>query len=154
MNIKEFNSLEEIQKYYDKKRNTYIFEEDGNFLGLIIFRFDLKVEANIWALNIIGGDIKALNITALDIRCEDINAVDIVAGNINANNIKARNIDAYDIDAVDIIARDIDINNIKARSINAEEITCNVQCVVFENIICKTITGEGKLIKRGNKNDK
>lgn len=154
MNIKTFDNLEEIQKYYDRKRNTYIFEEDGNYLGLVIFRFDLKIEANIRALNIIGGDIKALNITALDIRCEDINALDIVAGNIDADYIKAKDIDAFDIDAVDIIARDIDIDNIKARSVNAEEITCNVQCVVFENIICKSIIGEGKLIKRGNNNDR
>ena len=154
MKIREFNELEEIQKYYDRKRNTYIFEEDGNYLGLVIFRFDLKIEANIRALNIIGGDIKALNITALDIRCEDINALDIVAGNIDADYIKAKNIDAFDIDAVDVIARDIDVDNIKARSINAEEITYHVQCIVFEDIICKSITGEGKLIKRGNKNDK
>ena len=84
MNIKEFNSLEEIKKYYDKKRNTYIFEENGNYIGLIIFRFDLNVKANIRALNIIGRDIKVLDIKALDIRAGDIDALNIVAGNINA----------------------------------------------------------------------
>lgn len=140
MNIKEFNNLEEIQKYYDKKRNTYIFEEDGNYLGLIIFRFDLNVKANIRALNIIGRDIKVLNIKALDIRCGDIDALDIVAGNINAVNIKAKDIDAFDIDAADVIARDIDVDNIKARNIDARNINGCILCDTVENIKCKSMT--------------
>ena len=144
MNIKEFNSLEEIQKYYDRKRNTYIFEEDGNYFGLVIFSFDLKVRANIRALNIIGRDIEVLNIKALDIRCGDIDAVDIVAGNINANNIKARDIDAFDIDALNVVARDIDVDNIKARSICAKNINCYVVCDTIENIKCKSIKGGRK----------
>lgn len=139
MNIKTFDSLEEIQKYYDRKRNTYIFEEDGNYLGLVIFNFDLNVKANIRALNIIGRDIKVLNITSLDIRCGDIDALDIVAGNINANNIKVRDIDAFDIDAANIIARDIDVDNIKARNVNARDINYYVECDATENIKCKTI---------------
>ena len=144
MSIKEFNSLEEIQKYYDKKRKTYIFEEDGNYLGLVIFSFDLNVKANIRALNIIGKDIKALNITALDIRCGDIDALDIVAGNINANNIKARDISAFDIDATDIIARDIDADNIRARNIDARDINCYDVWDATENIKCKSIQGGRK----------
>lgn len=144
MNIKDFNSLEEIQKYYDKKRNTYIFEEDGNYFGLVIFNFDLNVRANIRALNIIGRDIKALNITSLDIRCGDIDASDIVAGNISANNIKARDIDAFDIDAIDVIARDMDVDDIKARNINARDINCYVVCNAIENIKCKSIKGGKK----------
>ena len=139
MNIKTFNSLEEIQKYYDKKRNTYIFEEDGNYLGLVIFNFDLNVKANIRALNIIGRNIKVLNITSLDIRCGDIDALDIVAGNINANNIKVRDIDAFDINAANVIARDIDVDNIKARNVNARDINYYVECDATENIKCKTI---------------
>lgn len=144
MNIKTFDNLEEIQKYYDKKRNTYIFEEDGNYFGLIIFRFDLKVEANIRALNIIGRDIKVLDIKALDIRCGDIDALNIVAGNINANNIKAKDIDAFDIDAIDVIARDMDVDNIRARNIDARNINCYVVCDAIENIKCKTIKGGRK----------
>ena len=144
MNIKEFNSLEEIQKYYDKKRNTYIFEEDGNYIGLVIFRFDLKVRANIRALNIIGGDIKALNIKALDIRAGDIDALNIVAGNINAVNIKAKDIDAFDIDAVNVVARDVDVDNITARNIDVRDINGCILCDATENIKCKSIQGGRK----------
>lgn len=147
MNIKTFDNLEEIQKYYDKKRNTYIFEEDGNYFGLVIFSFDLNVKANIRALNIIGRDIKALNITALDIRCGDITASNIVAGNIDANDIKARYIDAFDINAIDITARDIDVDNIKAKSICARNINCYVVCNAIENIKCKSIKREEKMTK-------
>ena len=144
MSIKTFNSLEEIQKYYDRKRNTYIFEEDGNYLGLVIFRFDLNVKANIRALNIIGRDIKALNIKALDIRSGDIDALNIVAGNINAVNIKAKDIDAFDIDAVNVVARDIDVDNIRAINIDARNINCYVVCDATENIKCKSIQGRRK----------
>ena len=144
MNIKEFNNLEEIQKYYDRKRNTYIFEEDGNYLGLVIFNSDLNVKANIRALNIIGRDIKVLDIKALDIRCGDIDAVDIVAGNINAVNIKAKDIDAFDIDAVNVVARDIDVDNIRAINIDARNINCYVVCDATENIKCKQIKGGRK----------
>lgn len=142
MNIKTFDNLEEIQKYYDRKRNTYIFEEDGNYFGLVIFSFDLNVKANIRALNIIGRDIKVLNITSLDIRCGDIDALDIVAGNISANNIKARDIDAFDIDAIGVVARDIDVDNIKARNIDARDINYYDVWDVIGNIKCKSIKGE------------
>lgn len=145
MNIKEFNNLEEIQKYYDKKRNTYIFEEDGNYLGLVIFSFDLNVRANIRALNIIGGDIKILDIKALDIRCVDIDALDIVVCNISANNIKARDINAVDIDATDVIARDIDVDNIKARNIDARNINGCILCDTIENIKCKSMMKGGRV---------
>ena len=127
MNKKEFNNLEEIQKYYDEKSNTYIFKENDDFLvELVIFNFDLKVEANIRACN-----IDADNIEALDIR----------ARNINADNIKARDIDAFDINALDVTARDILVDNIKARNIDAREIDCCDTCVASENIKCKSIIG-------------
>ena len=144
MTIREFNSLEEIQKYYDKRRNTYIFEEDGNYIGLVIFRFDLKVRANIRALNIIGRDIEVLNIKALDIRAGDINALDIVAGNINAVNINAKDIDAFDIDAVNVIARDMDVDNISVRKIDVRDINGCIICDEPENIKCKSIQGGRK----------
>lgn len=137
MKIREFDNLEEIQKYYDRKRNTYIFEEDGNYFG-VIFSFDLNVKANIRALN-----IEVLNIKALDIRCGDIDALDVVAGNINANNIKARDIDAFDINAADVIARDIDVDNIKVRNI-ARNINYYVVCDATKNIKCKSIKGGRK----------
>ena len=49
---KEFNSLKEIQKYYDEKSHTYIFKENGEYIDLVVFNFDLNVNANIEALNI------------------------------------------------------------------------------------------------------
>lgn len=101
---KEFNSLNEIKKYYNKETNTYIFKENGMYIDLIIFNFDLEVLSNIDAVN--------------------INAYDIVAFDINANNINAYDIKAFDIKACNIDARDISYNavcfaynNIKCHSI-------------------------------------
>ena len=101
---KEFNSLNEIKKYYNKETNTYIFKENGMYIDLVIFNFDLEVLSNIDAVN--------------------INAYDIVAFDINANNINAHDIKAFDIKACNIDARDISYNavcfaynNIKCKSI-------------------------------------
>lgn len=110
--VKEFNSLEEIQKYYDKSTNTYVFEENGSYIDLVVFNFNLNIDANIDACDII-----ALNITAND---------------INANDINARNIDAENIDALDIIA---------CGDINANDISYCAVCVAYENIKCKSIIG-------------
>ena len=40
---KEFNSLEEIQKYYDEKSNTYIFKESGEYIEVVVLKFNLHV---------------------------------------------------------------------------------------------------------------
>ena len=114
--IKEFNNLEEIKKYYDKETNTYIFKEDGEYIDLVVFNFDLDVEAN----------IDSWDINALDIKANDINATDINATDINANDIDAR-----DINALDIIAKNI----------NANDITYCVVCYAYNNIKCKSIKG-------------
>ena len=90
--IKEFNTLKEIKKYYDKESNTYIFKEDGDYIDLVIFDFNLNVKANIDAYDIIGRDIKVLDIKALDIRCGDITALNIDAWDVNASDIKANDI--------------------------------------------------------------
>lgn len=45
--VKEFNSPVEIEKYYNIETNTYIFEENGKYIELAIFNFDLDIEANI-----------------------------------------------------------------------------------------------------------
>ena len=50
--VKEFNSLEEIQKYYDKDTNTYVFEENGSYIDLVVLNFYLSIDANIEAFNI------------------------------------------------------------------------------------------------------
>ena len=159
--FKQFNSLKEIEKYYDKEDNTYVFEEDGEPIRLVKFNFDFLVRSNIEAYNINAGniiahninanDINALNvvvddinardidimsITANDINVNDINALDINASDITARNIKARNISAEDIWGRDIYARDITAQNIKA-----DDISYYALCVAYNNIKCKTITG-------------
>ena len=94
--IKEFNSLEETQKYYDENTNTYIFKENGSYIDLVVFNFDLDVEANIDAGCIDAVNINAVNIKAWDVYTRDLSAYDIVAWNIYACNIEAYNIFAYD----------------------------------------------------------
>lgn len=93
--IKEFNNLEEIQKYYDKTTNTYIFKEDDEYIDLVVFSFDLNIKANIDAKDINACDINAWNIDSCDINAWDINVNDINANNINANDINARKIIYY-----------------------------------------------------------
>ena len=112
--IKEFNNLEEIQKYYNKETNTYIFIEDNEYIDLVIFNFNLEINSGINARNI---------------NANNINASDINANNINAGDIRARNIYAYDINACDI----------NARNINAKNIDYYGVCFAYENIKCKSI---------------
>ena len=97
--IKEFNSLEEIQKYYDVKSNTYVFKEDGDYIDLVVFNFNLNIQANIdakdiGALNIDASDIKAMNIEAWDINVWNIEAQDIsyYAACFAYKNIKCKSI--------------------------------------------------------------
>ena len=109
---KEFNNLEEIQKYYDKKTNTYVFKEDDDeYIDLVIFNFDLEINSNINAYNIIALDINAFN---------------IIAHNINAYNISAININACNISAYDISARNISYGAV---------------CFAYYKIKCKSIKG-------------
>ena len=131
--VKEFNSLEEIQKYYDEKTNTYIFIENDKYIDLVVFNFDLNIHSDINAY-----DIKARNINAWNIKSRDIDAWDISAWNIDACNINAGNINACDINAVDIEALDI-----KARDINYDIICC-----AYKNIICKSIKGERDFLSK------
>ena len=109
--IKEFNSLEEIQKYYDEDTNTYIFKENGSYIDLVVLNFDLDVEANIDAGCIDALNINAVNIKAWDIYTRDLNAYDIVAWSIYAWNIEAYNIFVYD---------NIKCESIKGRRENAK----------------------------------
>ena len=122
--IKEFESLEEIQKYYDKETNTYVFEENGYYIDLVVFNFNLNIDANIEAF-----DIKAHDITA-----NDINVNDIKVWNINV-----RNIIAYDIKTHDIIANDIYAHDINAWDINAKDISYFSVCFARGNIKCRSI---------------
>ena len=108
---KEFHSLNEIQKYYYKKSNTYIFIENGEYIDLVVFNFDLEINAN------------------------------IDAGNINAFNIDARDLDVLDIDAYDIKVNNIDCGNIEAINIEAQDISYYAVCFAYNNIKCKSIKG-------------
>lgn len=118
---KEFNSLEEMQKYYDEKSNTYIFKENGAYIDLVVFNFDLDINANIEA-----GSIDALNINAVNIRAWDIDT---------------RDINALDIDAWDIYAWDIYACNIESYNIKAKNISYFAVCFAYDNIKCKSIIG-------------
>lgn len=80
--IKEFNNLEEMQKYYDKATNTYVFKENDRYIDLVVFNFDLKVESTINAWNINAYDIDAYDI--------DYFAVCFAYGNIKCKSIKGR----------------------------------------------------------------
>ena len=104
MIIKEFNNLEEIQKYYVKETNTYVFKEDDRYIDLVIFNFDLDVNSNIEAY-----DINANNIDVYDIKAGNINALDVDSDNISAININANNISYYAVCFA--------YNNIKCKSI-------------------------------------
>ena len=128
---KEFNNLEEIEKYYNKETNTYVFNENGKYIDLVVFDFDLNVEANIKALDIDACDIDAMNINSMNIDACDIKAYDIYARNINACNIDAMNINSMNIDACDIKAYDIKANDISYYAI----------CVAYKDIRCKSIKG-------------
>ena len=79
---KTFNKLEEIEKYYDKESNTYIFKEYGIYINLVIFNFDLNVKSNIYAWNIYGRNINANNISYY--------AVCYAYENIKCKSIKGR----------------------------------------------------------------
>ena len=133
---KVFNSLEEIQKYYDKKSNTYIFMEDGSMIDNIILNFDLKAAANIDAFNITGKTINVHNIKANDISAQSILALDIYAWDICAKKIIACDIRALDMTTCYIYA-----NNIRARNIVALDISYYGVCYATESIRCNSIEG-------------
>ena len=140
--IKEFHNLDEIQKYYDKKSNTYIFREDDKAIDLVKFNFDLYVDANIRCNDIIANDIDAINIDACSIKAWDIEANDIDAYNIECYDISANNINAYNINAKDIKANDIVTKvDIKANNIYANDISYWAVCFAVHDIECHSIKG-------------
>lgn len=128
--VKEFNSLEEIEKYYDEKANTYIFKEDDEYIDLVIFNFDLDIKANIDACDINARDINAWNIESCDINAININAYDIIADDINAYDIKANNIIYF---AVCFAYENIKCKSIKGRRENAEHFVLDGKLEVKNN---------------------
>lgn len=91
---KIFNNIEEIEKYYKIQNNTYIFEEDDVYIDLVIFNFDLKVDACIDAIDIRAEKIKAINILACDIIADSIDANIIKCDKIRANKVIAKKVHA------------------------------------------------------------
>ena len=99
---KVFNSLEEMNKYYDEGKNTYVFKEGGEYIEEIIFTFDIKVNANIDALNIKAFNLETMNINALNIEAHNITAKDIYANNIKAYDNESGLYGYAEIDKPDI----------------------------------------------------
>lgn len=156
MKIKEFNNINEIQKYYDEKTHTYVFKEDEDYIELVIFNFDLNIQENIYAWDIEACNINAKDIVARDIKAENINAHDInghdiyanriiandiYARNIDSLNIKSRYINAVDINGGDIVTGNIDAGNICAENIKAKHINYYAIFCAYENIKCTSIKG-------------
>ena len=159
---------EEMEKYYVKEVNTYVFNDNVEFL------FDVEVDSHInawriYANNICAWNIDACNIDANNIKAYDIDASDIDAHNINAHNIDAcditaNDIDAWNIEAGDIYTWNISACDIKASDIRANDINYSAVCYARYNIECNSIKGkftnskhfvlEGKLVVRGEENDK
>ena len=86
---KKFYNLEEIEKYYNEKTNTYSFEENGVYLN-VIFLFDLEVNSNIYANNIIAERMTCLNISASSLDASNITANRIIANIICANTVNVK----------------------------------------------------------------
>lgn len=139
--IKEFYNLYEIQKYYDEKSNTYIFKENGDYIELIVFKFNLHVDANIDASNIKAWNIKANDIDVTNIDCYDIKVKNITANNIIAYDIEANDIDSWNIRAWNLNANNINAENIEVDSIDANDISYLAFCFAYYNINCKSIKG-------------
>ena len=107
----------EMKKYYVKKVNTYVFEDDVEFLC------DVDVEANIAAHN-----IKARNIVAYDIRAWNIISNNIKAFlNISAQNINANNIDYF---SVCFAYKNIECNSIKGRYKNSKHFVFDGKLII------------------------
>lgn len=91
---KIFNNIEEIEKYYKIQNNTYIFVEDDVYIDLVIFNFDLKVDACIDAIDIRAENIRAMDILACDIIADSIDANIIKCDKIRANKVIANEVHA------------------------------------------------------------
>ena len=114
---KVFNSLDDIQKYYNEESNTYVFKEYGIYINLVVFNFNLNIKSNIYAWNIYARNINALNIYAKDVYACRLDVNDIKVHDINAQRINANNISYY---AVCYAYENIKCKSIKGRKNNAK----------------------------------
>ena len=89
---KEFYSIKEIKEYYNEETNTYVFKENGEYIDLVVFNFDLNIDADINAYDIKAHSISAWDIDALNINADDIDyyAVCFAYYNIKCKSIKGR----------------------------------------------------------------
>ncbi len=138
-----FNSIEELNPYYNVNTNTYEFVENGERMD-VDFKFNLYVSGHILARNIKAWNINSRNINAWNIKAWNINSRNINAHDINSSDINALDINAHDINSSDIKARNIkalDINayDISARNIKANNILYYAVCYVYQSISCKSI---------------
>ena len=85
------DSLEKMKPYYNENTKTYEFLDNGKLIN-VFFTFSIDIKANIKAM-----DITAENIKSWDINARGIKAMDITAENIKSWDIKAENINAGDI---------------------------------------------------------
>lgn len=97
--MKTFNNIGEMSAYYNERKNTYEFYENGELLDIEL-KFNLNTTCDLTARDIkahyiLVGDINAHDIKAWYITANDIKAKDIEANNITANDIKAKNIKFY-----------------------------------------------------------
>ena len=83
MEYKKFHNIEEIKKYYVPEINTYMFEENGVYLN-VAFLFDLEVDSNIFANNILAKDITCLELSTIHLDASNIKATKLIADNIKA----------------------------------------------------------------------
>ena len=106
------------QSQVDKDIKNSVLAIEGD----VTFECPISVLASI---QVIDGNITALDINARDITAWDITARDITASDINARNITAWNITAWDI--------------------NADNIQYNAFCSVYGSIKCKSIKAKRKV---------
>lgn len=102
-------NMEEMKEYYVEEKNTYVFDDDVDFL------FDVNVLSHI---------------EAFDINVENIKAWNINACNINALNIDANNISYY---AVCFAYDSIRCNSIVGRRMNSKHFVLDGELVVGGN---------------------
>lgn len=138
--MKTFNSLKEIQKYYNENTNTYEFLENGSVFDIKL-DFNLHVSSNILARNVYAYHMEVGNINVYDMIGGNIDAGDIDARNLDVGHINAGNIKARNIEACVINARNIKAHNIDATDINAIKISYFAVCFAHKKIKCKSIKG-------------
>lgn len=135
------NNKDEMERYYNKETNTYVFDDD------VIFDIDINIAANIYAINLYAINIRAFNVSvkkikAFDIKADIIDAVDVYAEDINACNIKARNIK---FDAVCFAKETFVCNFIKGSRINSKYFCLDSKVQVLGNV--EAIEETHKLLK-------